>query len=350
MRGAAAALVAAFAVAAPAGAAPLTDAQLAGQRVIFAFAGTEPPPELVARIRRGEAAGVILFGGNIPTVASGRRLVDKLQSIPRPAGLDAPLFVMVDQEGGAVERIPDPALTSAAALGRLNSLAATRAAGRRAARNVASVGGNVDLAPVADVARPGSTIERETRSFGRKPAGVARHTVAFAAGLRSGGVLAAGKHFPGFGAAPASTDNVSVRIGLPLATLRAVDGPPFAALIRNGIPMMLLGSSVYPSVDPRPATLSRLIIQTELRGRLGFRGVTVSDALDTPALAAAGTPDRVAVEAAAAGVDLLLYAGFAGSDAAVRSLQAAFRDGRASRAEGQMAADRVLKLRKTLAP
>lgn len=348
MKVAACALVGALAVSGPAVAAALTDAQLAGQRVIFAFSGTRPPPELVARIERGEAAGVILFGGNIPSVASARRLVTRLQAIRRPADLNQPLLVMVDQEGGAVERIPDAALTSASRLGALDSVAGTRAAGRRAAADVASIGGNVNLAPVADVARPGSAIERETRSFGRTPSLVSRHAVAFAAGIRAGGVLGAAKHFPGFGAAPANTDNASVRIKLTLRTIRAVDEPPFAALIRDKIPLVLIGSSVYAAFDTRPATLSRRVIQDELRGRLGFEGVTVSDALDTPALAAAGAPDPVAVEAASAGVDLLLYSGYAGSDRAVRSLTSALRTGRLSRKVARQAVDRVLHLRSAL--
>jgi beta-N-acetylhexosaminidase len=343
-----AAVLAALAAAAPAGAAPLTDAQLAGQRVIFAFPGTTPPPELVARIRRGEAAGVLLFGSNIPTVSAARTMVKRLQSIPRPAGLDQPLLVMVDQEGGLVERIPDSALGRAAALGRANDVAATRAAGARAARDVLSVGANVNLAPVADVARPGSAIERETRSFGRTPGKVTRHVVAFAAGLQAEGVVAAAKHFPGFGAAPANTDNVRVKIGLPLATLRSVDERPFADLIRGGIPMVMLGSSVYTAFGPQPATLSRRVIKDELRGRLRFTGVTVSDALDTPALAAWGRPDKVAVQAATAGVDLLLYSGYAGADAAVRALQPAIKAGRLNRADAQAAVDRILRLRSTL--
>lgn len=342
-------LAVALAVAAPAHAARLNDAQLAGQRVIFALPGTDPPPRLVARIRRGEAAGVILFGGNIPSVAAGRRLVERLQAIPRPAALDVPLLVMVDQEGGAVMRVPDSGLPSAARLGRMDDAAATRAAGRRAARDVRSVGGNVNLAPVADVARAGSAIERETRSFGRDPARVARHAQAFAAGTRDGGVLAAAKHFPGFGAAPANTDRVSVRIGLPLSTLRRVDERPFAALIRDGVPLVLLGSSVYSALDSRPATLSRRVIAGELRGRLGFRGVTVSDALDTPALAAWGAPDRVAADAASAGVDLLLYSGYSGGEGAVRAVQSALRSGRMERAPAEAAVDRILRLRRRLA-
>ena len=79
-------------------------AQLAGQRVVYGFAGTTLPPALVARIRRGEAGAVILLGSNAPSDAAARALIARLQAIPRPAGLDRPLLVMIDQEGGPVRR------------------------------------------------------------------------------------------------------------------------------------------------------------------------------------------------------------------------------------------------------
>ena len=348
MLGGAVALLAALAAPGVATAAPLTDAQLAGQRVVFAFPGTTPPADLVARIGRGEAAGVLLFAGNIPTVSDGRRLVDRLQAIPRPAGLRRPLLVMVDQEGGAVARIPDPALPSAASIGRSGDAAIARAAGLRAGRDVRSVGGNVNLAPVADVGRPGSAIERETRSLGRDPDRVGLMAAAFSEGVRQAGVAATAKHFPGFGRAPANTDAAQVRIDLPLETLRRIDMRPFERLVADGVPLVMVGSSVYTAFGPRPAVLSRRIVTQELRGRLRFRGVTVSDALDTPALAAAGPPDEVARQAAAAGVDLLLYSGYEGATGAAKALEQALRSGRLDRTRARRAVDRVLRLRASL--
>ncbi len=153
----------------------MTPAQLAGQRIVYAFPGTVPPPSLVARIRRGEAGAVILFASNAPTNAAARALVARLQAIPRPAALNRPLLVMVDQEGGPVRRLRGSPVQSGAQLGAAGP-AVARAAGRAAGRLLRSVGANVDLAPVADVGRPGSALVGEGRIAGHHAgAGVADH-------------------------------------------------------------------------------------------------------------------------------------------------------------------------------
>src|SRR3954463_13208467 len=102
-----AALIAAFpgpfppaAQAVPPPAPALTDRQLIGQRMVFAYPGATPPAALERRIRRGEAAGVVLFSRNIASKAALRTTIARLQAIPRPAAVDAPLLVLVDQEGG----------------------------------------------------------------------------------------------------------------------------------------------------------------------------------------------------------------------------------------------------------
>jgi beta-N-acetylhexosaminidase len=287
---------------------------------------------------------VILFGANVESLPALARLARLLQAIPRPPGLRAPLLVMIDQEGGLVKRLAGPPAVSAAAMGRLPP-GAVRAAGLATGRLLRSVGVNVNLAPVADVGRPGSAIAAQGRSFGSDPARVAARASAFAAGLAAAGVAAAPKHFPGLGAAPRSTDDEVVRIALPRSTLRAVDERPFAALTRTGVPLMMMSTAVYPSLDRRPAALSRRIVQGELRGRLGFRGVTITDALDTPALAPAGGPAEAAVVAAAAGSDLVLMAGYADAVRAAAGLEAALRSGRLRPGPFREAVARTLALR-----
>jgi beta-N-acetylhexosaminidase len=327
--------------------ADLTPAQLAGQRLVFAFAGTRPPPELELRIRRGQAAGVILFGANVESLPALARLTRRLQAIPRPASLRAPLLVMIDQEGGLVRRLVGPPVASAAAMGRM-APEAVRAAGRATGRLLRSVGVNVNLAPVADVARPGSAIGGQGRSFGRDPARVGTLASAFATGLAAAGVAAAPKHFPGLGAAPRTTDDAPVRIALPRSTLRLVDEAPFAALVRAQVPLVMLGTAVYPALDDRPAALSRRVVEGELRNRLAFRGVTITDALDTPALAPAGGPAAAAVAAAGAGSDLVLMAGYADSVRAASALEAALRSGRLRAGPFRAAVARTLALRARL--
>ncbi|MGE3236309.1 MAG: glycoside hydrolase family 3 N-terminal domain-containing protein [Thermoleophilia bacterium] len=355
--GAAVAIAAAMAggPAAPSAAAPppadlsgLTAAQLAGQRLVYGFSGTRPPVDLVRRIRRGEAGAVILLGGNVPSVAAARALVRRLQAIPRPAAVDRPLLVMVDQEGGLVRRIPGPPLRRASAMGAAG-VTSTRAAGRAAGRLLRTVGANVDLAPVADVARPGSFLEATGRTFGRSPGRVAGAAVAFSRGLRDAGVAAAAKHFPGLGSARVSTDEAPGTVALARPVLERVDLHPFRALIRDRVPMVMVSTARYPAVDRvAPAALSRSVVTGLLRERLGFTGVTVTDALDTPALRPAGGTGAVAVRAAGAGEDLLIHTGYAPGVTAARALTAAITSGRLPRAEAERAVGRVLALRSAL--
>ena len=333
---------------APSTAAGLTPAQLAGQRVVYGFPGTTPPAQLEDRIRRGEAGAVLLLGGNIAGLEGARALIDRLQSIRRPAGLRAPLLVMVDQEGGLVRRLPGPPARRPVEIGAAGP-ASARAAGLAAGRLLRGVGANVDLAPVADVARPGSALARDGRLFGTSAPAVAGAAVAFSEGLAAAGVAATAKHFPGLGAAQETTDAAPVRIALPARELRSVDMAPFAALVRRDVPLVMLGTAVYPALDPgTPAALSRAIATGELRGRLGFRGVSVTDALDTPALAPVGGPGAVAVRAAGAGSDLVMYTGLANGAAAAGALRGEIASDPAARAAAEESVARVLALRERL--
>jgi beta-N-acetylhexosaminidase len=162
----------------------------------------------------------------------------------------------------------------------------------------------IDLAPVADTITSAASF-LGTRSFGRDPATVAPLVGAFVGGLQAGGVAATAKHFPGLGSATASTDDRPVRIGRSAAFLTARLAP-FRAAVAAGVRLVMVSSASYPALDPTgvPALFSHPIVTDLLRGTLGFDGVVVTDALDTPALRR--LPD-VPGRAIAAGVDLLLY-------------------------------------------
>jgi beta-N-acetylhexosaminidase len=326
--------------------APLTLRQAVGQHMVFAYDGLQPPRDLRRRIARGEVAGVILFARNVRTAAQVRATIRGLQAIRRPPGLRAPLIVMADQEGGPVRRIPGAPQRAAA---DVRTAARARADGRAGARTLRGAGVNVDLAPVADVARPGAALERERRTYGRRAGVVSPLAAAFAGGLRAGGVLPVAKHFPGFGAATVNTDVAPARIGAGLRTLRSVDGRPFARLIRSGVPAVMLSTAVYPALDALPAALSRRWIGGELRGRLGFGGVTVSDDLATPAVASFGSVRRRAVLAVRAGIDVPLFvSGYAAGTEAAAGLLDAARRRRLDADALREAAQRVLRLRARL--
>jgi beta-N-acetylhexosaminidase len=327
----------------------LTAAQLAGQHVIFPFAGKVAPRGLLARIRRGEAAGVVFLGANLGTAAQVRALTRTLQRVPRPPGLRAPLLLMVDQEGGSVKRLPGGPSRSAPQMAAAGTPAVARAEGRAAAATLRAAGMNVDLAPVVDVVRPESALHAEGRGFGFTASSAARFGAAFARGLGEGGVAATAKHFPGFGAAPRNTDLGAVRIGAPLRELHAVDRVPFDAAIKAGAPLVMLSSAVYPALSSRPAVLSPRVVQRELREALGFGGVTISDDLEAPAFAASGGPTGAGLQATKAGVDLLLYARtYAAAARAADALAAAIRRGEVDRDALEASRQRIEALRRSL--
>jgi beta-N-acetylhexosaminidase len=330
-------------------AATLPPPQLAGERIVAGFNGTAIPPRLRTAVRRGEVAGVILFADNLPSRAAGRRLVAELQGIRRPAALRDPLLVMVDQEGGLVKRVAGAPSASAQQMGARGG-AFSREQGRRTAANLRDLGVNVDLAPVLDVARPGGTIAETERGFGSTAQRVTATAIPFAAGLQQGGVAATGKHFPGLGAADANTDFAVQRIGLSKATLRAVDEAPYGAFAGIGGDMAMLSTAIYPAFSERPAAFTRSIATGELRSRLGFQGVSISDALEAASVRAFGGPAKAGLAAAAAGTDLLLFTDFDAAAKAQRALVARLRSGALDREDFQHSAQRVLDLRRKLAP
>lgn len=331
----------------PGVAATLSPQLLAGERIVVGVSGTSISPGLRAAIHRGQVAGFVLFAGNFPTRAAGWRLIAQLQAIPRPPKLRRPLLIMVDQEGGQVKRLSGAPTASAATMGARGT-AFSREQGKRTAVNLREVGVNVDLAPVLDVARPGGVIAETERGFGSNPARVANTAVAFGGALQYGGVAATGKHFPGFGAARENTDFSVERIDLSKAELRQIDEAPYERFIAMGGSLVMLSTAVYPAFSDRPAAFTRSIATGELRHRLGFEGVTISDALETPAVEHFGTPAEAAVAAAAAGTDLLLYTRLGPAMRARRALLAKLRSGGLDRAAFVAAVERVLNLRAEL--
>lgn len=323
--------------------------QLAGARIVVGLPGTVVPPSLTRTIRAGGVAGVILFSKNLPSRAAGRRLISRLQAIPRPPGLRDPLLVMIDQEGGLVKRISGAPTASARTMG-VRGAAFSREQGSRTAANLRNLGVNVDLAPVLDVARPGGTIAETDRGFGSTPVGVAATAVPFGAALHAGGVAATGKHFPGLGAARLNTDDAVQRIGLSKQTLRQVDEAPYRRYIAAGGDLVMLSTAIYPAFSSRPAAFSDAIATGELRQRLGFRGVSITDALDTVAVRAFGSVGKVARAAAGAGADLLLYAAQGEAARARQALIRALRTRALSRTSFEESTGRVLRLRHRLGP
>jgi beta-N-acetylhexosaminidase len=286
--------------------------QAAGQRIVYSYPGLTPPASLLARIRAGEAAGVIFFKENISSLTQISGVIQQLRAAAAQSPNPNPLLLMTDQEGGLVRRLPgEPALSHKDIGLSADPGSAATGAGRGAGQNLAGVGMNVNLAPVLDVFHaPGDLMDQYKRSFSSTAAVVGTLGADYLTAQQAVGVAATVKHFPGLGKANAdqNTDTRPVTLNVPLATLRSVDEAPYQQAIAAGAKLVMLSWAVYPALDAsRPAGLSPTVLQ-ELRSRNGFTGVTITDALEAGALQSYGATGNRAVLAAQAGDDLILAA------------------------------------------
>jgi len=318
-------------------------ARLVGPALMTGFAGTQPSAALVGRIRRGEVGGVILFRGNLRNDAAARALVRRLRAAAA-AGGNPRLLVAVDQEGGAVRRLPDGPPQDAPA--QMTSAGQAATEGAAAGRFLRRLGIDVDLAPVLDTpSSPDNFLG--SRAFGRDPQRNARLGSAFVRGLQQQGLAATAKHFPGLGTAGANTDSSHVWITTPKAALDARLAP-FAAAVKAGVELVMMSNAGYRAYDASglPAVLSRRIVTGLLRGRLGFDGVVISDAMSAPGPSGRTHPN---VKAISAGVDVLLYTSEFGGKAAFDELLAAARSGELPLTRLEAANERIAALKQRLA-
>ena len=330
-------------------AADLTPRQLAGQRIVCGFDGRTAPASLLGAIADGEIAGVIYFDDNIRSRAQLSRMSAAIQATERPPALRNPVLISVDQEGGQVKRLPGPPKFSAEGMGARGA-ATARSQGAATGASLKGVGINVDLAPVLDVARSSGFIADQDRGFSSKAGRVASAGVAFAEGLQQSGVAATAKHFPGLGSTAANTDLRPATIPLSAKALRSIDERPYVDYVAAAGKLVMVSSARYPALGGKslPASQSKRIATGELRGRLGFQGVSITDSLEAPGARAGSSPAKVAVRAAAAGSDILLYVHCDAGVRAARALRRALASGKLSRPSFEASVDRILGLRASL--
>ena len=279
--------------------------QRAGQVIVARYRGTAAPTRLVNGLHLG---GVVAFSDNITGTAQIRGVNRTLQRSAKAAGRRFPVTVGVDQEGGLVERVTGgtrfPAFMTAGAAG---DATLTRAAAAASGSELAGLGFTTDFAPDADVTVGPADVTIGTRSAGSRPQTVAEQAVAAARGYWSRGVVPVLKHFPGHGAL--TTDS---HLALPVqrrsqAELARTDYAPFRAGIDAGLPSVMVGHIDVRSVDPgMPSSLSEKVITGQLREKLGFEGLVVTDALDMKAVSRRFGSAGAAVRALAAGADVVL--------------------------------------------
>jgi beta-N-acetylhexosaminidase len=264
------------------------------------------------------AGGVVLFARDI----DGPEQLAELTASLRAERSD--LLVAVDEEGGDVTRLEAKEGSSFPgnfALGAADDMALTRRVGAAIGGELAAVGVNFDLAPVADVIVDPANPIVGVRSFGSDTALVSRHVAAFVEGVQGVRVAACAKHFPGHGESLADSHLELPSVETDRETLGARALPPFAAAVEAGARAVMTAHIRYAGLDHEPATLSAKVIGL-LRSELGFGGLVITDALEMRAISATVGLEEGAVRALTAGADALCLGAEVTPDQ-VRGVQAA---------------------------
>jgi len=289
-----------------------------GQMLMVGFRGTDlkegdPFLQAVSDLHLG---GVVLFDRDVPTRSPVRNIVSPQQVQELTAQLQAvaevPLLIAIDQEGGQIARLKArhgfSATPSQAELGRWDDQERTRSSAREVGDLLASLGINLNFAPVLDLAvNPDNPIIAALeRSYGAEPDRVERHARWTIQEFHRAGVLSAVKHFPGHGASKEDS-----HLGLPDVThlWSETELEPFSALLSEQLPDLVMMAHLYSAQwdETYPATLSDAVITGMLRQQLGFEGVVVSDDMKMGAIAQNYSLEESIELAVKAGVDILLF-------------------------------------------
>jgi beta-N-acetylhexosaminidase len=281
---------------------------MAVRAFITGLAGTALSPAERAFVREHEPWGFIIFKRNAETPSQLRRLIS---AVREAAGRNVP--VLVDQEGGRVQRLGPPHWPSyppGAAYGRLydrspaDGIRAAYLGARLIAADLAAVGIDVDCLPVADVPASGADPIIGDRAYGQSADKVSALARAVADGLLEGGVLPVLKHIPGHGRATADSHHALPVVETDQDTLRKSDFAAFRPL--SDLPLGMTAHVVYTAIDPiAPATTSVTLVRDVIRGWLGFAGLLMSDDISMGALS--GSIEARARTAIAAGCDVILH-------------------------------------------
>lgn len=314
---------------------------------------TEMLPEIQQLVKKYHLGGVILFRENVVTTEQTARLVSDYQDASEKFGL----LLTIDQEGGIVTRLQSGTdMPGNMALGATRSTDISYNVGNAIGEELASLGINMNFAPVMDVNNNPDNPVIGVRSFGEDPQLVADLGVAYTKGLQDAGVAATAKHFPGHG-----DTAVDSHLGLPEVPhdkerLKEVELYPFQKAMEAGIDAIMTAHVTFPKIDGTkaiskktgeeiavPATLSYKVLTELMREEMGYEGVITTDAMNMNAIADHFGPVDAAIRAVKAGTDIVLMP--VGLEEVATGLLSSVKNGEISEDRIEASVKRILTLK-----
>lgn len=295
--------------------------------------------EIEQLIAKNEIGGVIWFPENKENYI---KYAGKLQK----ASSNIPLFYGLDAEWGVSMRMKGEArFPYAYTVGAANDLALSEKIAKMMAYECAELGFQFNFSPVADVNSNPKNPVIGFRAFGDNPAEVGKQVAAFVRGFEASGVYSSIKHFPGHGDTDKDSHLELPTVKKTVEQLTNEDWLPFREGIKAGATSVMVGHLNVPSIDPSgtPSSLSKIVIKDYLKGKLGFKGLVISDALNMKAVSDKYGEVEVAVKAFEAGCDILLYSNNVG--ASIQAIKAKVEKGDISLKEINERCLKILQLK-----
>lgn len=279
-----------------------------GQLLMIGFSGKQVTPHIRRWVQRRKVGGVAIFARNIESTEQIARFTRGIQSLTHDG---VPVFISLDQEGGNVVRIKDGAtvLPGNMALGATRSTTLAYVAGQALGTDLRRLGFNMNLAPVLDVNSNPRNPVIGIRSYGEKPQLVGALGAWFVRGQQEAGIAGVAKHFPGHGDTQADSHFAMPSISTSIERLRSLELLPFERAIAAGLDAVMTAHIALPKIVEKPnlpATLSYRILTEELRERMGFEGIVITDGLEMQGIVEQFGSGVAAVRAIQAGADMAM--------------------------------------------
>lgn len=322
----------------------MSDADKVGQLLMIGIHGTTLNDDAKFMLNKYRVGGIILFDRNMESKDQVKTLIADINKAGKSAGL-TPLFLGIDQEGGAVARMENQLIKvpPAEELGNAPIEQAASLA-KQSGAELKDLGFNINFAPVADL---GLTYGR---SYSTNPDEVVRYAGAVGKAYDEAGLWYSYKHFPGIGKTDVDLHADTSIVPVSKETLLSEDIKVFVDLIKQSKPntyTIMVSHAMYPQIDPdHPASLSKAIITDWLRKDMGYNGVVVTDDMDMGALAKHYTFGDMAVQSILAGSDILLVCHeYEHMQEAYNGLMKAVKDGRISKERLDESVKRILLMK-----